>query len=188
MVFTFLFVDFFDTAGTLIGLSEKAGMLTEDGKMTAPRAAFTADGAATSFGALLGTSSTTTYIESAAGVEEGAKTGLASLVTGVLFLLAMFLSPLASVIPSVATAPVLIIIGAMMMTGAAKLDWNDYAVSIPAFITIVGMPFTYSITDGISLGIISHTAIKVLTGKAKDVHPVMYVLSILLIWRFFVVG
>ncbi|MDX1690998.1 MAG: NCS2 family permease [Acidimicrobiia bacterium] len=188
VVFTFLFVDFFDTAGTLIGLSEKADMLDEDGNIEAPRAAFTADGAATAVGALLGTSSTTTYIESAAGVEEGGKTGLASLVTGLLFVAAMFLSPLASAIPSLATAPVLIIIGAMMMTGAAKVDWEDYRISIPAFLTIVGMPFTYSITDGISLGIISYAAISVLSGKGREVHPVMYVIAGLLLWRFFIVG
>lgn len=188
VVFTFLFVDFFDTAGTLIGLSDKSGMLSEDGKMEAPMAAFTADGAATTAGALLGTSSTTTYIESAAGIEEGGRTGLTSLVTGVLFLLAIGLSPLATVIPAVATAPVLIVIGAMMMTGAAKVDWNDYRTSIPAFLAIVGMPFTYSITDGISLGIIAHTVIHAATGKHREVHPAMYVLSVLLVWRFFVVG
>ncbi len=188
VVFTFLFVDFFDTAGTLIGLTEKGGLMDEDGNMVAPKAAFAADAAATSFGALLGTSSTTTYIESAAGVEDGGKTGLTAVVVGVLFLVGMLFSPLAGVIPAVATAPVLIIIGAMMMTGASKVNWSDYRTSIPAFLAIVGMPFTYSITDGISLGIIAHTALMATTGKAKDVHPVMYVLSALLIWRFFVLG
>ncbi len=188
VVFTFLFVDFFDTAGTLIGLADKSGLMNEKGEILAPKAAFTADGAATSVGALLGTSSTTSYIESAAGVEDGARTGLASVTTGVLFLLAMFLAPLASAIPSAATSPALIVIGAMMMSGAAKVDWSDYRVSIPAFLAIVGMPFTYSITDGISLGIIAHTIISAATGKAKDVHPVMYVLTILLVWRFFVLG
>ncbi len=188
VVFTFLFVDFFDTAGTLIGLADKSGLMDETGEIVAPRAAFSADGAATAVGAFLGTSSTTSYIESAAGVEDGARTGLASVTTGVFFLLAMFLAPLASAIPAAATAPALIIIGAMMMTGAAKIDWSDYRITVPAFLAIVGMPFTYSITDGISLGIITHTLISLGSGKAKDVHPVMYILSFLLVWRFFVLG
>lgn len=188
VVFTFLFVDFFDTAGTLIGLTDKAGMMQEDGTIEAPRAAFTADGIATSVGAVLGTSSTTTYIESASGIEEGARTGLASVVTGLLFLVAMVFAPIAGAIPAVATAPVLIIIGAMMMTATLKVDWADYRQSVPAFLAIVGMPFTYSITDGISLGIIAHTAIMAVTGKARDVHPVMWILAILLVIRFFVLG
>jgi AGZA family xanthine/uracil permease-like MFS transporter len=188
VVFTFLFVDFFDTAGTLIGLADKSGLINEDGEIEAPRAAFSADGAATVVGAFLGTSSTTSYIESAAGIEDGARTGLASVTTGILFLFAMFLSPLATAIPGAATAPALIIIGAMMMSGAAQIDWSDYRITVPAFLAIVGMPFTYSITDGISLGIIAHTVISAATGKAKDVHPVMYVLTILLVWRFFVLG
>jgi len=188
VVFTFLFVDFFDTAGTLIGLSDKAGYMKEDGSIEAPKQAFTVDGAATTVGAFLGTSSTTSYIESAAGIEDGARTGLASVVTALLFLVGMFAAPLAAAIPSVATAPALIIIGAMMMSGATKIDWSNYRVSIPAFLAIVGMPYTYSITDGISLGIVTHTVLMAVTGKAKEVHPVMYVLSVLLIWRFFVVG
>ncbi len=181
VVFTFLFVDFFDTAGTLIGLSEKAGMLTKEGNIEAPRAAFATDGIATSVGAALGTSSTTTYIESAAGVEEGGKTGLTSLTVAAMFLLAMFLSPLAQAIPTVATSSALVIIGAMMMTGAAKVDWSDYRKAIPAFLAIVGMPFTYSITFGISLGILAHTLIMAVSGKVRDVHPVMWVLSILIV-------
>lgn len=188
VVFTFLFVDFFDTAGTLIGLSDKAGFMTKEGNIEAPRAAFTTDGIATSVGAALGTSSTTTYIESASGIEEGAKTGLASLVVAGLFLLAMLFAPIAGAIPAVATAPILIVIGAMMMTSITKIDWSDYRISIPAFLAVVGMPFTYSITDGISLGIIAYTVIMAVTGKAKSVHWIMYVLSVLLIWRFFIVG
>ncbi|CAN5802600.1 NCS2 family permease [soil metagenome] len=188
VVFTFFFVDFFDTAGTLIGLSDRAGIMDEDGNIDASRAAFTADGIATTAGAFLGTSSTTTYIESAAGVEEGGRTGLASVVTAVLFLAAMIFAPLAGAIPQVATAPVLIVIGAMMMRAATNVDWSEYRQSVPAFLAIVGMPFTYSITDGISLGIITHAAIMAVSGKARDVHPVMYVLAVLLIWRFFFVG
>ena len=188
VVLTFLLVDFFDTAGTLIGLTDKAGMMDEKGNIEANRAAFTADGIATTVGAALGTSSTTTYIESAAGVEEGAKSGLTAVVVAGLFLLAMFFAPLAGVIPGVATAPVLIVIGAMMITSVTKIDWTDYRVSIPSFLAVVGMPFTYSITDGIGLAIVAHVLINAISGKPRDVHPVMYVLAILLIWRFFVVG
>lgn len=188
VVFTFLFVDFFDSAGTLIGLADKAGMMDEGGNIEAPLAAFTSDAAATTVGALLGTSSTTAYIESAAGLEDGAKTGLSSLVVAALFLVAMLFAPLAGVIPQAATAPVLIVVGAMMMTAVKSIDWSAYRRSIPAFLAIVGMPFTFSITDGISLGIITHTAIMAVTGKARDVHWVMYVLTLLLIWRYFVVG
>ncbi|MBY5164031.1 NCS2 family permease [Salsipaludibacter albus] len=188
VVFTFLFVDFFDTAGTLIGLTDKAGMMDEDGTIDAPMPAFAADGLATSVGAVLGTSSTTTYIESAAGVEEGGRTGLASLVVGGLFLLAMVFAPLASVIPEVATAPVLVVIGAMMMTSVTKIDWTDVTQSVPAFLAIVGMPFTYSITDGISLGIIAHVAIMTLAGRVREIRPVMAILAVLVAWRFFVLG
>ena len=181
VVFTFLFVDFFDTAGTLIGLTDKAGMLDEKGHIQAPRAAFAADGAATAVGAALGTSSTTTYIESAAGVEEGGKTGLTALTVSILFLVAMFLSPLAQAIPTVATSAALIIIGAMMMTGAAKVDWTDYRKSIPAFLAILGMPFTYSITFGISLAIVAHTLLTAASGKIKEIHPMMWILTVLII-------
>ncbi|MFP4553645.1 MAG: NCS2 family permease [Actinomycetota bacterium] len=181
VVFTFLFVDFFDTAGTLIGLTEKAGMLDDEGNIEAPKAAFAADGTATAIGAALGTSSTTTYIESAAGVEEGGKTGLTGLVVAGLFLLAMFASPLAQAIPTVATSAALIIIGAMMMTGAVKIDWSDYSKSVPAFLAIVGMPFTYSITFGISLALVAHTVLMAITGRIKEIHPVLWVLSILIV-------
>ena len=181
VVFTFLFVDFFDTAGTLIGLSEKAGMLDEDGRIQAPRAAFAADGVATTVGAVLGTSSTTTYIESGAGVEEGGRTGLTSVVVAALFLVGMLLSPLVGVIPNVATAPALIVIGAMMMSAATRIDWADYTVSIPALLAIVGMPFTYSITFGISLGILAHTALMAVSGRLRQIHPVLWILTLLII-------
>lgn len=181
VIFTFLFVDFFDTAGTLIGLTEKAGMLDDEGNIEAPRAAFTADGLATAAGAALGTSSTTTYIESGAGVEEGGKTGLTALVVAGLFLVAMFASPLAEAIPGVATAAALIIIGAMMMTSATKIDWSDYRMSIPAFLAIVGMPFTYSITFGISLALVAHTVLMAISGKIKEIHVVLWVLTVLIV-------
>ncbi len=181
VVFTFLFVDFFDTAGTLIGLSEKAGMLGEDGRINAPRPAFAADGAATAVGAVLGTSTTTTYIESAAGVEEGGKTGLTSVVVAVLFLVGMLFSPLVQAIPNVATSPALIIIGAMMLAAAVRIDWSDYTVSIPALLAIVGMPFTYSITFGISLAILAHSLLMLASGRAREVHPVLWILTLLIV-------
>jgi adenine/guanine/hypoxanthine permease len=181
VVFTFLFVDFFDTAGTLIGLTDKAGMLDEDGRIQAPRAAFSSDGAATAVGAALGTSTTTSYIESAAGVEEGGRTGLTAVVVAGLFLLGTVFAPVAQAVPEVATAAALIVIGAMMMTGAAKIDWTDYRVSIPAFLAIVGMPFSYSITFGIGLGIVAYTLLMSLSGKIRDVHPMMWVLSVLVV-------
>lgn len=181
VVFTFLFVDFFDSAGTLIGLTDKAGMLDDEGNIVAPRAAFSADGAATAVGAALGTSTTTTYIESAAGVEEGGRTGLTGLVVAGLFLLGMMFSPLAAAIPQVATSAALIVIGAMMMTGAVKVDWTNYRMAIPALLAILGMPFTFSITFGIALGIVGHTVLMAITGKVKEVHPMMWVLSVLII-------
>lgn len=181
VVFTFLFVDFFDTAGTLIGLSAKAGMLNADGEIEAPRAAFAADGVATSIGALLGTSSTTSYIESAAGVEEGGRTGLTSVTVAGLFLVGMLFSPLAQAIPTVATAPALIVIGAMMMAATTRIDWADYRVSIPALLAIVGMPFTYSITFGISLAILAHTLLMAVSGRFRQIHPVLWVLSTLIV-------
>ena len=181
VVFTFLFVDFFDTAGTLIGLTDKAGMLDEKGHIQAPRAAFATDGVATSVGAALGTSSTTSYIESAAGIEDGGKTGLTALTVAGLFLVAMFFSPLAQAIPTVATSAALIIIGAMMMSGAAKVDWSDYRIAIPAFLAIVGMPFTYSITFGISIAIVTYTLLNAISGKIKEIHPMMWILTVIVI-------
>lgn len=188
VILTFLLVDFFDTAGTLIGLTDKAGMMDEKGNIEAPMPAFAADGLATTVGAALGTSSTTTYIESAAGVEEGGRTGVTAVVVAGLFLVAMFFAPVAGAIPEAATAPVLIVIGAMMIASVTRIDWTDYRVSIPSFLAVVGMPFTYSITDGIGLAIVAHVLITAVSGKPRDVHPVMYVLAILLVWRFFVVG
>ena len=184
IVFTFLFVDFFDTAGTLIALSDKAGVLDEKGRLPNSRAAFCADALATSVGALFGTSSTTSYIESAAGIEEGGKTGLTSVVVAVLFLLALFLWPLAGAIPACATAPTLIIIGSMMMFSTSRIDWHDYRASVPALLTILGMPLTYSITNGISLGMISWCGIQLFSGRARQVHWLMYLLSAMLIARF----
>lgn len=181
VVFTFLFVDFFDTAGTLIGLAGKADMIDEEGHIEAPRAAFSSDAIGSAVGAVLGTSTNTTYIESAAGVEEGGRTGLTSVVVAALFLLGTLFSPIVQMVPTVATGGALIVIGAMMMSGATRIDWSDYRVSIPGFLTIVGMPFAYSITFGIGLGILAHTLIMALSGKIREVHPMMWVLSILVV-------
>ncbi len=188
IIFTFLFVDFFDTAGTLIGLSHRANLLDKEGKMTQARAAFSVDALATSIGALFGTSSTTSYIESAAGIEEGGRTGLTAITVGVLFLLSLFLWPLASAVPAAATAPALMVIGAMMLFTTTNIDWNDYKQSLPAMLTILGMPLTYSITNGISLGLISYCAIHLFSGRGREVHWVMYVLSALLVVRFALPG
>ncbi|MDJ0841180.1 MAG: NCS2 family permease [Acidobacteriota bacterium] len=184
IVFTFLFVDFFDSAGTLIGLSEKAGILDKHGNLPHSRAAFSTDALATSVGAALGTSSTTCYIESAAGIEDGGRTGLTAVTVAVLFCLSLFLWPLASAVPGVATAPALIVIGAMMMFSTTYVDWRDYGESVPALLTIFGMPFTYSITNGISLGLVSYCLINTITGHHTRIHWMMYLLSGLLVLRF----
>jgi len=188
IIFTFLFVDFFDTAGTLIGLSHRAGLLDEQGKMTGARAAFSVDALATSFGALLGTSSTTSYIESAAGIQEGGRTGLTAIAVAFFFLLSLFFWPLASAVPAAATAPALVVIGAMMLFSTSNIDWNNYKQSLPALLTILGIPLTYSITNGISLGLISYCLIHLFTGRAREVHFLMYILTALLLIRFALAG
>ena len=169
VVFTFLFVAFFDTAGTLIGLAEKTGISDPDGRIPRASQVFTTDALATIVGALLGTSTTTAYIESAAGIEEGGKTGLVAIVVGVLFLLSLFLWPLASMVPAAATAPALIILGAMMMESTTKIVWNDYKDGVPAFLTMIAMPLTWSISTGIAIGVISYVLIRVLIGRTKEI-------------------
>ena len=181
VVLAFLFVDIFDTAGTLIGVGRLAGFVDEDGELPRANRAFTADAAGTIVGAALGTSTVTSYVESATGVEEGGRTGLTAVTVAVLFLLSLFLTPLLIAVPAVATAPALILVGALMMRGARELDWSKVDEAVPAFLTLATMPFTYSIANGISLGIVSHVAIKVLRGRFREVHPLMYVLSALLI-------
>ncbi len=188
VVFFFLFVDFFDTAGTLIGLSEKSGFMDEKHQLPRATAAFSADALATSASAILGTSPTTTYIESAAGIEEGGRTGLSAVAVAVLFLLSIFFWPLASAIPAAATAPALIVVAVMMMSRIGDIDWSDYGVAVPAFLTIAVMPLTFSIANGISFGIVSYTAVNLLSGKRDRVHPVMVVLSLLLIARYIWLG
>ena len=186
VVFSFLFVDLFDTLGTLIGVASKADMLDEDGKLPRIKGALMADSIATCAGAVLGTSTTTTFVESASGVTEGGRTGLTSMTTGVLFLLATIFSPLFLTIPSFATAPALIIVGFYMMGSAVKIDFNDPSEGIPAFLTILAMPTAYSISEGIAIGVISWTIINVVTGKAKEkkISPLMYVLTVLFILKY----
>jgi len=184
IVFVFLFVDFFDTAGTLLGLSQKAGYTDEKGQLPRASQAFTADAVATTIGALLGTTSTTTYIESAAGIEEGGRTGFTAVVVALFFLLSLFLWPLAGAVPAAATAPALIIVGAMMMSSVGAVDWNDYTEAVPVFLTIVTMPLTYSIANGISFGIIAYVVVNVGAGKARSMHWLLYGLAGLLVVRY----
>ena len=186
VMFAFLFVDLFDTLGTLIGVASKADMLDEEGKLPRIKGALLADAIATSAGAVLGTSTTTTFVESASGVTEGGRTGLTSMTTGVLFLLATIFSPLFLTIPRFATAPALIIVGFYMMGSAVKIDFNDPSEGIPAFLTILAMPTAYSISEGIAIGVISWTIINVVTGKAKEkkISPLMYVLTVLFILKY----
>ncbi|MDD3204517.1 MAG: NCS2 family permease [Lachnospiraceae bacterium] len=186
IMFSFLFVDLFDTLGTLIGVSSKADMLDKDGKLPRIKGALLADAIATSVGAVLGTSTTTTYVESASGVTEGGRTGLTAIVTGLLFLLAVIFSPLFLAIPSFATAPALIIVGFYMMGSVAKIDFEDMTDAIPAFLCILAMPLLYSISEGISFGVISWTVINLISGKAKEkkISALMYVLTILFILKY----
>jgi adenine/guanine/hypoxanthine permease len=184
VLFTFLFVDMFDTVGTLIGVSTKAGLVDKDGNIPKVKAALFADAVGTTVGAILGTSTVTTYVESAAGVAEGGKTGLTAFTAAILFLVALFLSPLFLMIPGAATAPVLVIVGLFMMSPIKEIDLEDYTEAIPAFLTIIMMPLTYSIAEGIMFGMLSYIVLKALTGKAKDVHPVTYIVGILFILKY----
>ena len=186
VMFAFLFVDLFDTLGTLIGVASKADRLDENGKLPRIKGALMADAVATSVGAVLGTSTTTTYVESASGVTEGGRTGLTAATTAALFLLASIFSPLFLTIPSFATAPALIVVGFYMMGAVVKIDFDDMTDAIPAFLTILIMPLAYSISEGIAIGVISWTLINVLTGKAKEkkISPLMYVLTGLFIVKY----
>ncbi len=179
VVFAFLFVDIFDTIGTLIGVSTKANMLDKDGKLPALKPALLSDAVGTVFGAAVGTSTVTTYVESAAGVAEGGKTGLTALTTGFLFLLALIFSPVFGAIPAFATAPALIMVGLFMTESILKIDFSDYSEAFPAFLCIVMMPFAYSISEGLIFGVLSYVIIKLLTGKARDISAMMYVIAIL---------
>lgn len=185
VVFTFLFVDMFDTIGTLVGVITKAGMVTKDGKIPHLKQAFLVDAIGTTAGAMLGTSTITTFVESASGVGEGGRSGLTSFVTAVCFLLSLFLAPFFLAVPGAATAPVLILVGLMMMSSVKKVDFMDYSEAIPAFICIIFMPLAYSISDGIVLGMISYVLINLLCGHTKKLTPAMYILAFIFVFKFF---
>ncbi len=184
VIISFSLVDMFDTIGTLIGTANKAGMLDEEGNLRNMDRALLADAVATSVGAVLGTSTVTTYVESAAGVAEGGRTGLTAVTTGVLFILAVFLAPFALAIPPAATAPALIIVGVLMMGAVKQINFDDFTEALPAFLTIAVMPFTYSIANGIAAGLIFYPIVKIVMGKAKEVHFTVYILALLFILRF----
>jgi len=184
VVFTFFFVDFFDATGTLTGLAQRAGYLDERGDMPRAKTTFAMDGLAAMFGAFMGTSTTTAYVESASGIEDGGRTGLTSATTGILFAASMFLWPLAGAIPGAATAPALILVGALMMDGIRNISWNEISEGVPSFLAIISMPLTFSIANGVSLGVISYCAIKLFTGKGREVHIILYLVAALLVARY----
>lgn len=184
VVFTFLFVDIFDTLGTLVGVSGKANMLDKDGKIPNAKKAFMADALGTTVGAILGTSTVTTYVESAAGVSEGGRTGLTAFVTALCFIAALFFAPLFVAIPAAATAPALILVGLFMLSSVKDIDLSDFSEAIPAFICIIAMPFTYSIAEGITLGLLSYVFIHVISGKFSKLTPAMYILAVLFIFKY----
>lgn len=184
VVFAFLFVDIFDTLGTLIGCATKADMLDKDGKLPGIKGALMADAVGTTVGACFGTSTITTFVESSSGIAEGGRTGLTSIVSGALFLLALFFSPIFLAIPSFATAPALVVVGFFMMQQVAKIAWNDMLEAIPAFICIFAMPFMYSISEGIAFGVISYVVLHAAAGKAKKITPLMWVLAVLFILKY----
>lgn len=184
IMLSFLFVDMFDTLGTLIGVANKADMLDKDGNLPRIKGALLADSVATSVGAVLGTSTTTTFVESSAGVAEGGRTGLSSVVTGVLFLLSLFLAPVFTTIPSFATAPALIFVGFLMISAVVEINFSNLTESIPAYLCLLSMPLTYSISEGIAVGIISYVVINLFAGKGKNVSPLMYVLAVLFVLKY----
>ena len=184
VLLSFLFVDMFDTIGTLIGVSDKAGMLDQDGKLPRVKQALLADAIATSAGAVLGTSTTTTFVESSAGVGAGARTGLASVTTGFMFLLAIFFAPVFTAIPGFATAPALIFVGFLMVSAIVKIDFEDMSEAVPAYLCLIAMPLMYSIAEGIAVGVISYVIINMVCGKAKKITPLMYVLAVLFICKY----
>lgn len=186
VMFAFLFVDLFDTLGTLIGVASKADMLDKDGKLPRIRGALLSDAIGTSVGAMLGTSTTTTFVESASGVAEGGRTGLTAVVAAILFGLSLFLSPIFLAIPSFATAPALVVVGFLMLTSITKINFDDFTEAIPAYVAIIAMPFMYSISEGIAMGVISYVVINVVTGKMKEkkISPLMYALAVLFIGKY----
>lgn len=186
VMFAFLFVDMFDTLGTLIGVASKANMLDAQGRLPRIRGALLSDSVGTAVGAVLGTSTTTTFVESASGVAEGGRTGLTAVVAAILFALSLFLSPIFLAIPSFATAPALIVVGFLMLTSILKVNFEDYTEAIPAYVAVIAMAFMYSISEGIAMGIISYVVINLVTGKAKEknITPLMYVLAVLFVLKY----
>ena len=184
ILLSFLFVDMFDTIGTLIGVSSKAGMLDKNDKLPRVKPALLADAIATSAGAIFGTSTTTTFVESSAGVGEGARTGLASVVTGFLFLLAIFFAPIFTAIPGFATAPALIFVGFLMVSAILGIDFEDAVEAVPAYLCMIAMPLMYSISEGIAIGVISYVVIHVACKKSKRITPLMYVLAVLFVCKY----
>ncbi len=187
VIFVFFLVDLFDSTGTLVGVSHRAGLL-KDGKLPRLKKALFADSSAIVAGAALGTSSTTPYIESSAGVAAGGRTGLTAVVVGILFILCLFLAPLAQSVPGFATAPALLIVGVLMIQGITNIDWEDITEAVPAFLTIIFMPFSYSIADGIAMGFISYALIKLFTGKAKTVPYMVWIVAALWVLKFALFG
>lgn len=184
IILAFLFVDVFDTLGTLIGCANKAGMLDKEGKLPRIKQALLADAIATSAGAVLGTSTTTTFVESSSGVAEGGRTGLTSVVTGLLFLLAIFFAPIFTAIPGFATAPALLFIGFLMIMDITQIDFKDLTEAIPAYLCLLTMPLLYSISEGIAVGVIAYVVINLICGKAKKITPLMYILAVLFVCKY----
>jgi adenine/guanine/hypoxanthine permease len=178
LVFTLVLTDFFDTIGTMTGLGKEAELLDEDGQLPGVGKALFVDGVGAVAGGAASSSSNTVYIESASGIAEGARTGLANVVTGLLFIAAMFLTPLYQVIPVEAAAPALVIVGVLMMAQVKEIDFSDFTVALPAFLTIVVMPFTYSIANGLGAGFISYVLLRALTGRARGIHPLMWIIAV----------
>lgn len=184
IIFTFTFVELFDTMGTLVGTATKAGLMDKKGKFPGIGKAMLVDATGVSLGALLGTSTITAFVESAAGVGAGGRTGLTAVVCGLLFLLSLFFIPIAALIPDAATAPALIIVGALMMESVRHIDFGDFTESLPAFLTIVMMPFTYSIANGVSAGLVVYPLLKLISGRGREVHWIVYLLAVLVVLRF----
>jgi len=188
IVFVFLFVDLFDNIGTLVAVTERAGLIAEDHTIPRLDRIFFADAASTTLGALAGTSTVTSYIESSAGVAAGGRTGITAIVTGILFLLSIFVAPLVGALPDFATAPALILVGALMTAGATRIQWDEPRIAVPAFLTIITIPLTYSIATGLSFGIISFAALELATGRARRQHWMLYLLATLFLLRFIYIG
>lgn len=188
IVFAFLFVDMFDTLGTLTGVALQGGFLDDKGRLPRGHRAMYADSIGTMTGAVFGTPTVTTYIESATGVAAGGRTGLTTAVVALGFLVALFFGPVIGIVPAVATAPALVIVGSLMMGSVARIKWDDYTEAIPAFLALVGMPFTYSIANGIALGFVAYGALKLLSGRAREAHWIVYVLAVLFVVKFMLPG